>query len=46
MQNDAILLMHFSARYKPEYIDQQLTSMLPPTLRQKVTPFFEGFSLV
>lgn len=46
VQNDAILLMHFSARYKGEYIEKQLDEMLPPSLRQKVTPFFEGFSLL
>jgi hypothetical protein len=46
VQNEAILLMHFSARYKAEYIEQQLDSVLPTSLRQRVTPFFEGFSLV
>lgn len=46
LQNEAILLMHFSACYKGEYIDKQLDAMLPASLRQRVTPFFEGFSLM
>lgn len=45
VQNEAILLMHFSARYKAQYIEDQLNNMLQPALRRKVTPFFEGFSL-
>lgn len=46
VQNEAILLMHFSARYKGEYIEKQLDAMLPASLRERVTPFFEGFSLM
>lgn len=45
MQNEAILLMHFSARYKAEEILQRLDEELPHSLRQRVFPWLQGFSL-
>ena len=44
MQNEVILLMHFSPRFKPAEILQRLDAELPSQLREKVVPFFQGFS--
>jgi len=43
-QNEAILLIHFSARYKRSDIEAALDAKLPPSLRARVTPLLEGFS--
>ena len=43
-QNDAILLTHFSARYKREDIMRNLHARLPPHLLRRVTPLLEGFA--
>jgi hypothetical protein len=45
VQNEAILLMHFSARFKASEVLRRLDSELPPELRAKVYPFLQGFSL-
>lgn len=45
LQNEAILLIHFSARHKPQEVLDALDSRLPPALRSKCYPFLEGFSL-
>ena len=41
--NESILLIHFSARYKAEEVRDALAKRLPPALAQKVTPMLEGF---
>lgn len=41
---EAILLVHFSARYKREEIVRALETKLPPSLRGRVTPLLEGYS--
>ena len=41
---EAILLVHFSARYKREDILRALDEKLPPSLRGRVTPLLEGYS--
>jgi hypothetical protein len=46
LQNEAILLMHFSARYKPDDILRLLDQELPAFLRPRVYPFLQGFSLL
>ena len=46
VQNEAILLMHFSARYRPQEILDHLDRELPARLRAKVYPFLQGFSLL
>jgi ribonuclease Z len=38
LQNEAILLTHFSARYGPREIKDILAARLPPGLRERVTP--------
>ena len=43
-RNEAILLIHFSARYKRTEILAALDARLPPDLRARVTPLLEGFS--
>jgi len=40
----AILLVHFSARYKRAEIEAALAQKLPPRLRSKVTPLLEGYA--
>ncbi len=37
-ENEAILLTHFSARYRPEEVAALLEDKLPPSLRERVTP--------
>ena len=44
MQNEAILLIHFSARYTAAQILELLDERLPPALRSKCTPLLAGFS--
>lgn len=44
VQNEAILLMHFSPRFKAHDILEHLDEQLPSELRAKVYPFFQGFS--
>ena len=39
----AILLIHFSARYKAEEVREALARRLPEALKVKVTPMLEGF---
>lgn len=46
LQNEAILLMHFSARYRPQEILDHLDRELPAQLRAKVYPFLQGFSFL
>ena len=41
--NESILLIHFSARYKAEEVRDALAKRLPPALAKKVTPMLEGF---
>eukprot|EP00878_Enallax_costatus_P031452 GHUV01034397.1.p1 GENE.GHUV01034397.1~~GHUV01034397.1.p1 ORF type:complete len:214 (+),score=45.09 GHUV01034397.1:331-972(+) len=41
--NEAILLMHFSPRYKRQDILEALDSNMPPGLRAKCIPFLNGF---
>ncbi|KAK9836986.1 hypothetical protein WJX81_004421 [Elliptochloris bilobata] len=43
-QNEAILLIHFSARYTAARIVELLDERLPPALRAKCTPLLAGFS--
>ena len=42
-ENESILLIHFSARYKADEIDAALAERLPPGLRERVTPLLVGF---
>lgn len=42
--NEAILLIHFSPRYKRQEILQALDTNLPPALRAKCIPFLNGFA--
>jgi len=44
-QNEAILFIHFSARFTVQEIETQLDERLPADLRKKVTPLLNGFSL-
>ena len=44
MQNEAILLIHFSARYSAARISELLDARLPASLRAKCTPLLAGFS--
>ncbi len=37
-ENEAILLTHFSARYRPEEVTPLLEAKLPPSLRERVSP--------
>uniref|UniRef100_A0A6U2FDP2 Uncharacterized protein n=1 Tax=Chlamydomonas euryale TaxID=1486919 RepID=A0A6U2FDP2_9CHLO len=41
-QNEAILLVHFSARYNRKQIVEALNTWLPPALRAKCVPFLNG----
>lgn len=41
-KNDAILMTHFSARYRPREILRALDKHLPPGLRERVTPLLGG----
>ena len=41
---EAILLIHFSARYKQADILSNLEARLPPHLWKRVTPLLEGFA--
>lgn len=43
-QNEAILLIHFSPRYKQSEIVDALNQNLPPALRAKCVPFLNGFA--
>jgi ribonuclease Z len=43
-QNEAILLIHFSARYKRSEIVTLLNTWLPPALKAKCVPLLNGFS--
>jgi ribonuclease BN (tRNA processing enzyme) len=43
-QNEAILLIHFSARYSRQQIIEALDTRLPSALRAKCVPFLNGFS--
>ena len=40
---EAVLLMHFSARYKAHQVREALDAKLPGGLREKVTPMLVGF---
>ena len=42
-QNEAILLIHFSARYKAEEVRAALKAKLPRALYEKCTPMLVGF---
>ena len=42
---EAILLIHFSARYKQSEVLAALDAVLPPALRAKVTPLLSGHAL-
>ena len=42
-QNEAVLLIHFSARYKSEEIKEQLAARLPEQLLRRVTPLLVGY---
>ena len=44
LQNEAILLIHFSQRYSAEAIVEHLDKALPPSLRSKCTPLLQGYS--
>ena len=43
-QNEAILLVHFSARYRRADIVAALDAKLPPALRGRVTPLRAGYA--
>ncbi len=43
-QNEAILLTHFSARYRARDVRGILNERLPPSLAERVTPLLEGFA--
>ncbi|GFH16614.1 uncharacterized protein HaLaN_13063 [Haematococcus lacustris] len=42
-QNEAILLIHFSARYKRSHILSAL-NILPPNLRSRCVPLLNGYA--
>jgi ribonuclease Z len=42
-ENQAVLLMHFSARYKARDVEEQLDARLPRGLRERVTPLLVGY---
>lgn len=42
LQNETIVLIHFSPRYKRSEILHQLDIMLPPALRAKCVPLLNG----
>ena len=43
LQNEAILLTHFSQRYSAQKVVELLDAALPPELRQRCTPLLAGF---
>eukprot|EP00899_Mesostigma_viride_P015937 jgi/Mesvir1/24344/Mv11022-RA.1 len=43
-QNEGILFIHFSARYRREDIMANLEGKLPPRLLKRVVPYLEGFA--
>ncbi|KAG1658432.1 hypothetical protein FOA52_009853 [Chlamydomonas sp. UWO 241] len=43
-QNEAILLVHFSARYSRKQILEALNTWLPPALRARCVPFLNGIA--
>ncbi len=43
-QNEAVLLIHFSARYRRADILAALAAKLPPSLAGRVTPLLEGYA--
>lgn len=43
-QHEAILLTHFSARYRSDDVEAALAARLPPGLRERCTPLLTGFS--
>ena len=43
-QNEAVLLIHFSARYRRADIVTALAAKLPPSLAGRVTPLLEGYA--
>lgn len=43
VQNEAILLTHFSQRYTAERILKLLDTFLPQEFRKKCTPLLTGF---
>ena len=42
-RNEAILLCHFSARYRAADVTAALEAKLPPSLKGRVTPLLSGF---
>jgi len=42
-ENEAILLTHFSARYRAQDVRRILANKLPPGLVERVTPLLAGF---
>jgi hypothetical protein len=44
LQNEAILLIHFSSRYKRGEIISALNTWLPPALRARVVPLLNGYA--
>ena len=44
MQNEAILLVHFSSRYSRQQILEALDMWLPPALRARGVPLLHGFA--
>ena len=44
LQNEAILLTHFSARYSDQQIVAALDRRMPKHLRERVTPLLQGRS--
>jgi len=42
-QNEAILMIHFSARYKAAVVRGNLANKLPEHLLKRVTPMLVGF---
>jgi ribonuclease Z len=41
-ENEAVLLTHASARYKPREVREAIDAKLPPGLRERVTPLWNG----
>ena len=44
VQNEAILLIHFSQRYSAEAIVRHLDETLPAGLRSRCTPLLQGYA--
>jgi hypothetical protein len=44
LQNEAILLIHFSSRYKRSEIVGHLNTWLPPALKAKCVPLLNGYA--